>query len=88
MYKSYDIYTCIFAIIYIYVIERFFKLLYNSSSSLIADMFRPSGTPQYNQRFMYIGMCISTEYFTCATPRPCSYVSLKMSLYVSLCCCN
>ena len=37
--------------IIIFIIERFFKFRYNSTSSLIADMFRPSGTPQYNPKF-------------------------------------
>ena len=34
-----------------WLFEIFFKLWYNSSSSLIVDMFRPSGTPQYNPKF-------------------------------------
>ena len=32
-------------------LRDFFKFLYNASSSLIVDMFRPSGTPQYNPKF-------------------------------------
>ena len=32
------------SLIIIFIIERFFKFWYNSSSSLIVDMFRPSGT--------------------------------------------
>ena len=38
---------CIIMYIYLCIIERFFKFRYNSSSSLIVDMFCPSGTPQY-----------------------------------------
>ena len=34
-----------------YITERFFTFCYNASSSLIVDMFRPSGTPQYNPKF-------------------------------------
>ena len=37
--------------IWIYIQERFFKFWYNASSSLIVDMFRLSGTPQYNPKF-------------------------------------
>ena len=36
----------------VYVCSReIFKFRYNSSSCLIVDMFRPSGTPQYNPKF-------------------------------------
>ena len=42
-------------VIYIYILlqERFFKLWYNASSSLIVSMymFRPYGTPQYNHNY-------------------------------------
>ena len=31
--------------------EIFLVLMKKSSSSLIVDMFRPSGTPQYNPKF-------------------------------------
>jgi len=35
----------------LFIHERFFKCWYNSSSSLIVDMFCPSGTPQYNAKY-------------------------------------
>ena len=37
--------------IYLYITERFVKFWYNSFLSLIVDMFRSSGTPQYNLKF-------------------------------------
>ena len=45
------IYIYAYAYTYMPIIEKFFKFWYNSSSSLIVDMFRPSGTPQYNLKF-------------------------------------
>ena len=42
---------CKYKNIYVYVHERFFKVWYNTASSLIVDMFRPSETHQYNPKF-------------------------------------
>ena len=50
------IYIYINVYIYTYVHEKCFKSWYIAFSSLIADMFRPSGTLQYNPKFPKISL--------------------------------